>query len=206
MIRSAFVSSLLTAAVLLTGCGGEATPETAPAADDRPATSTEQVESSTSAPAETPVEPSKDQDTNDQDTNDQDTNDQDTNDQDTNDQDSSSGGSIGEATSGGTEGLPGWPIESTPVHGARFWAVYLAVGAPGDPALQRVLEDVQQLWPGAGLGELGCDEGAAAALGRTPTEHAVAVYFATEQHISEFRRRWEAPLVGVVHVTTRCAD
>jgi hypothetical protein len=191
MIRSAFVSSLLTAAVLLTGCGGEATPETAPAADDRPATSTEQVESSTSAPAETPVEPSKDQDTNDQDTN---------------DQDSSSDGSIGEGTSGGTEGLPGWPIESTPVHGARFWAVYLAVGAPGDPALQRVLEDVQQLWPGAGLGELGCDEGAAAALGRTPTEHAVAVYFATEQHISEFRRRWEAPLVGAVHVTTRCAD
>jgi hypothetical protein len=196
MIRSAFVSSLLTAAVLLTGCGGEATPETAPAADDRPATSTEQVESSTSAPAETPVEPSKDQDTDDQDTNDQDTN----------DQDSSSDGSSGEGTSGGTEGLPGWPIESTPVHGARFWAVYLAVGAPGDPALQRVLEDVQQLWPGAGLGELGCDEGAAAALGRTPTEHAVAVYFATEQHISEFRRRWEAPLVGAVHVTTRCAD
>jgi hypothetical protein len=196
MIRSAFVSSLLTAAVLLTGCGGEATPETAPAADDRPATSTEQVESSTSAPAETPVEPSKDQDTDDQDTDDQDTN----------DQDSSSDGSIGEGTSGGTEGLPGWPIESTPVHGARFWAVYLAVGAPGDPALQRVLEDVQQLWPGAGLGELGCDEGAAAALGRTPTEHAVAVYFATEQHISEFRRRWEAPLVGAVHVTTRCAD
>ena len=65
---------------------------------------------------------------------------------------------------------------------------------------------MQQLWPGAGLGELGCDEGAAAALGRDPSEHAVAVYFATEQHITEFRKRWSEPFVGAVQVTTRCAD
>jgi hypothetical protein len=196
MYRSAFVPSLLTTAVLLTGCGGEATPVTAPAADDRPAVSTEQAEPSTSAPAETPAEPRHDQGTDEHSTYGQGTD----------GQGSSSDGSNGDGTSGGTEGLPGWPIESTPVHGAQFWAAYLAVGAPGDPALQRVLEDVQQLWPGAGLGELGCDEGAAAALGRTPTEHAVAVYFATEQHISEFRRRWEEPFVGAAHVITRCAD
>ena len=106
----------------------------------------------------------------------------------------------------GTEGLPGWPIESTPTHGARLWAAYLAVGSPGDPALQQVLDDVRELWPGAGLGELSCDEGAAEALGRDGADHAVAVYFPTEQHITEFRRRWEAPFITAAQVTTRCAD
>jgi hypothetical protein len=41
---------------------------------------------------------------------------------------------------------------------------------------------------------------------RDPSEHAVAVYFATEQHITEFRRRWEGPYVAAVPVTTLCAD
>ena len=127
------------------------------------------------------------------------------------------GGGSGTTTSGGTdagaqgsgdgtEGLPGWPIESTPTHGARLWAAYLAVGSPGDPALQQVLDDVRELWPGAGLGELSCDEGAAQALGRDGADHAVAVYFPTEQHITEFRRRWEAPFLAAAQVTTRCAD
>jgi hypothetical protein len=219
MYRSPFLPSLLTAAVLLAGCGGEATTETSPAAGDRPAASTEQAEPALPAPAEPSVEPSAEQgpeDTDEQGTNEQATDEPDTDEQDTdeqgadeqptNQQGPDGEGSSGDGTSGGTEGLPGWPIESTPVHGAQFWAAYLAVGAPGDPALQRVLQDVQQLWPGAGLGELGCDEGAAAALGRASTEHAVAVYFATEQHISEFLRRWGDPFVGAVHVTTHCAD
>lgn len=115
-------------------------------------------------------------------------------------------GSDGGVPGGGTEGLPGWPIESTPAHGARLWAAYLAVGAPGDPTLQPVLDEVRELWPGAGLGELGCDDGAADALGRDGTEHAVAVYFATEQHVSEFRRRWDGPFVGAAQVTIYCAD
>jgi hypothetical protein len=192
MYRSPFVSSLLTAAVLLTGCGGEDSTQTSPAASERPAASVVQAEPSTSAPLETPTGTPTE----------------------ATDAEAPAEATDAEATSGdgsgsgrsGTEGLPGWPIESTPVHGDKFWAAYVAVGAPGDPALQRVLEEVQQLWPGAGLGELGCDEGAAAALGRAPTDHAVAVYFVTEQHTTEFRRRWEAPFVGVVRVTTLCAD
>lgn len=112
----------------------------------------------------------------------------------------------GGSPDGGTEGLPGWPVESAPVHGGQYWAVYLAVGAPGDPALQQVLADVRQLWPGAALGELGCDAGAAEALGRDAGEHAVAVYFPTEQHVTEFRRRWESPFVGSARVTTLCGD
>ena len=116
------------------------------------------------------------------------------------------GGPGDEIPDGGTEGRPGWPIESVPVHGADYWAAYLAVGEPGDPALQRVLFDVQQLWPGAMIGELGCDEGAAAALGRDSTDHAVAVYFATEEHLTEFRRRWDSPWVASVRVVTFCGD
>ena len=216
MHRSSFVPSLLTAAVLLTACGGENITDTSPAAGERPAAAVEQAEPPTSAPAETPAEatdagtpaaetPAAARDaesparTTDADADA------------TDDETPGAGGASDDGSGsgspdGGTEGLPGWPIESPPVHGGRFWAAYVAVGAPGDPALQRVLEEVQRLWPGAGLGELGCDEGAAAALGRTTTEHAVAVYFATEQHIVEFRRRWEAPFVGAVLVTTHCAD
>ena len=181
MHRSSFASSLLISAVLLSGCGGEDTTEISPAAGERPAASSEQAEPSTSppveAPAETPAEVTDAEGT-----------DADATDAEGVTDDGSGSGSSGN----GTEGLPGWPIESTPVHGGEFWAAYVAVGAPGDPALQGALEEVQRLWPGAGLGELGCDHGAAAALGRHPTEHAVAVYFPTEQHITEFRRRWEA--------------
>jgi hypothetical protein len=201
MYRFAFASLLLTTTVLLTGCGGVGTTGTAPAAGDRTAASVEPAELSTSAPTETPVESRPDRRTDDKGGDGQSTDDQGSS-----RNGSGSDGPSGDGTSGGTEDLPGWPIESTPVHGSQFWAAYLAVGPPGDPALQRVLEDVQRLWPGAGLGELGCDEGAAASLGRAPTEHAVAVYFATEQHISEFRRRWEEPFVGAARVTTRCAD
>jgi hypothetical protein len=191
MYRSAFVSFLLTTAVLLTGCGDEAITENEVITENATPESIKPAGPSTSATSETPFEPTPDRDKDDQGSS---------------TDGLGSDGPSAESTNGGTEGLPGWPIESTPVHGGQFWAAYLAVGAPGDPTLQRVLADVQQLWPGGGLGELGCDEGAAAALGRSSTEHAVAVYFATEQHISEFRRRWEEPFVAAARVTTRCAD
>jgi hypothetical protein len=116
------------------------------------------------------------------------------------------GEGVDDGRAGGTQGLPGWPTESIPVHGGQFWAAYVAVGVPGDPALQQVLAEVQEVWPGAGLGELGCDGGAAEALGRNATDHAVAVYFPTEQHITEFQRRWSGPYVEAVQVITSCGD
>jgi hypothetical protein len=187
---SALASSVL-AAVLLAGCAGEGSAEASPGSGSPSSTSVEPSGPTTSDP----VDPGAG------DAGDEDMGGQDSGGQDSGGQDSSNGGS-----GGGTEGLPGWPIESTPVDGARLWAAYLAVAAPGDPALQQVLEEVQQLWPGAGLGELGCDQGAAEALGRDQAEHAVAVYFATEQHVTEFRRRWGGPYVGAVQVTIFCAD
>ena len=198
---SALASSVL-AAVLLAGCTGEAA-GTSVVSTGSPAGSSVEASSTTPPAAADPTTDGGADDT-------------------SADDGSSDGGSpVAEGTSspapggggpgdeipdGGTEGLPGWPIESVPVHGADYWAAYLAVGAPGDPTLQRVLSDVQQLWPGAIITELGCDEGAAGALGRDPSEHAVAVYFATEQHITEFRRRWDSPWVASVRVVTFCGD
>jgi hypothetical protein len=210
---SALASSVL-AAVLLAGCAGEGGAEASPGTGTPTSTSAEPSGPASSQPADPdPVDEGTVADG---------SGGQGSGGQGSSGQGSSGGGdsggaksdsqgpgseeSDGEGSDGGTEGLPGWPIESTPVHGARLWAAYLAVGASGDPILQRVLEDVRQLWPGAGLGELGCDQGAAEALGRDRTEHAVAVYFATEQHITEFRRRWDGPYVGAVQVTTFCAD
>ncbi|MGY1737219.1 hypothetical protein [Geodermatophilus sp. SYSU D00684] len=195
MHRSALVSSLLTTAVLLAGCSagpaGSAAPDSA-----RPSSTS--AEPSAPAPS-SPADPAEGATAGG-------TDDNSTGDDSPGAQEPTDAGTGGGGTGNGTEGLPGWPIESTPVHGGRYWAAYVAVGAPGDPALQQVLGDVQQLWPGAGLAELACDEGAAEALGRDGAEHAVAVYFPTEQHVTEFRRRWEAPFVGAAQVTTRCAD
>ncbi|MFW3171973.1 hypothetical protein [Geodermatophilus sp. CPCC 206100] len=208
--RAAALASWALAAVLVAGCSGGTAEPAASSAGSPSGSSTE--------PSAAPAEPSdpagEDADAG---TEGQDTADQSTADEGTagagssGGQSPSNGGTGGDGTGGGssgggTEGLPGWPIESTPVHGGQFWAAYVAVGAPGDPALQQVLADVQELWPGASLGELGCDQGAAAALGRDSAEHAVAVYFPTEQHITEFRRRWGAPYVGAARVTTLCGD
>jgi hypothetical protein len=204
--RSALVTSLLTTAVLLAGCSGEAAGTASPGTGSPSSSSAVLSAPTPSQPADAAGDGTGDEGTGDEGPSDQGPNDQSPSDQDLGGQGSDNDGSGSESSNGGTEGLPGWPIESTPVHGARLWAAYLAVGAPGDPTLHRVLADVQQLWPGAGLGELGCDQGAAAALGRSSEEHAVAVYFPTEQHVTEFRRRWDAPYVGAVQVTTLCAD
>jgi hypothetical protein len=182
--RSALVTSVL-AVVLLAGCtGGTTSPATAdtgsPASTSAAAAASTPVEPAAPPPAE-PADAGADGEGVDD-------------------------GRAGGTPDGGTQGLPGWPTESIPVHGGQFWAAYVAVGVPGDPALQQVLAEVQEVWPGAGLGELGCDGGAAEALGRNATDHAVAVYFPTEQHITEFQRRWSGPYVEAVQVITSCGD
>ncbi len=137
--------------MLLTGCGGEDTTDTSSAAGERLAASVEQAEPATSAPAETladATDATEAEATDAEATSDQATSDQATSDQATSDEEPGSG-----TSRGGTEGLPGWRIESTPMHGATLWAAYIAVGPPGDPALQRALEEVQRLWPGAGLSD-----------------------------------------------------
>jgi hypothetical protein len=104
-------------------------------------------------------------------------------------------------------GSPGFPVEAPPVHGAQRWAVYVAVGPPGDSALPPVLDEVRRSgWEGAGIGELSCDAGAAEALGRDPSDHAVAVYFETPEQVEAFARFYGKPYVGTAQVTTYCLD
>ena len=72
----------------------------------------------------------------------------------------------------------GWPAEASPEHGARVWAVYLAVAPEGDPELTEAADYLAARGYSTFEGrELGCDRGAAEALGRNPHDLAVAVYF-----------------------------
>ncbi|TFV90485.1 hypothetical protein [Blastococcus sp. CT_GayMR16] len=72
----------------------------------------------------------------------------------------------------------GWPAEASPEHGDEVWAVYLAVGPEGDPELAAATEYLRAQGYSTFEGrELGCDGGAAEALGRDRHELAVAAYF-----------------------------
>jgi hypothetical protein len=99
------------------------------------------------------------------------------------------------------------PVE--PMHGGVYWAVYPWVGAAGD----READDVSaELFAQFGIeafpGDLGCDQGAAEALG-TDAEQGIGVYFDTETEANDF-----AQIAGlldhtrrvIAHVTTYCLD
>jgi hypothetical protein len=96
----------------------------------------------------------------------------------------------------------GWPAEAPPEHGARVWAVYLAVGPEGDPALADAAEWLQARGYSTFEGrELGCDGGAAEAIGRDPRELAVAVYFDWRADAGDFLTLLKPP--GSTPETTR---
>ncbi len=84
------------------------------------------------------------------------------------------------------EAGPPFPAPISPVHGGTYWAVYPWVGAPGD----READDVSAwLLSEFGIeafpGDLGCDQGAAEALG-TDAEQGIGVYFDTEAEANDF--------------------
>jgi hypothetical protein len=107
----------------------------------------------------------------------------------------------------------GWPAAAAPEHGAEVWAVYLAIGPAGDPALAEAaayLED-RGYSPYDGR-EIGCDGGAAEALGRDRHEQAVAVYFAWRADAGDFLtltasngKADAGPFVDLLRVTLDCA-
>ena len=98
------------------------------------------------------------------------------------------------STSGSATGLhpdsgarpDGWPPEAPPEHGGQVWAVYLAVGASGDPELAEAAQYLKERGYSAGEQELGCDVDAADALARDPRDHAVAVYFEWRDEAGDF--------------------
>ncbi|MGK5112292.1 MULTISPECIES: hypothetical protein [unclassified Geodermatophilus] len=188
MHRSALVPSLLTAAVVLAACGGDAGSGTTPRADDRPTATV-----GTSAPAtDEPAEPAGPPDAG-------------TVDAAPDDQTPADGGSSGGDTGGG------FPPEVVPTQGARVWAVYLAVGTPFDESQAHLLGETESYanglgYTGSGIGSVGCDQGAAEQLGLAPDDNRVAVYFATAEHAQQFVAVYDRPDLGSAEVATYCLD
>jgi hypothetical protein len=96
------------------------------------------------------------------------------------------------------------------VHGGTYWAVYPWVGAAGSREADDVSAQLlEEFGIEAGPGDLGCDQGAAEALG-TNAEQGIAVYFETEEDANAFAL--QAGLLGheagpvIAHVTTYCLD
>ena len=128
---------------------------------------------------------------------------------------SASGGTTSSLHPDGGARPEDWPAEAAPVHGASVWAVYLAVGQAGDPELADATEFLERHGYSAGVAELGCDQGAAEALGRDPQELAVAAYFDERTDADDFLAMLKPPgstgetsrgFVELLRVTRGCLD
>jgi hypothetical protein len=107
---------------------------------------------------------------------------------------------------------PEWPAAAQfGTHGGSTWGVYLAVATEYDaPAIVDATAKVEGLGQGyrPGNGELGCDQGAAEALGFDPDAllYAAALYFADEASAHRFVDLYEPEVVGIAEVQTYCLD
>lgn len=122
-----------------------------------------------------------------------------------------------DATDPGTASpaAPELPTQAPAEHGGTAVAVYLAVTDQGfdSPPVQQAQVAASELGYEAGVGGLGCDRGAAEALGRETdsgqTWAAVALYFATLEEAEVVRDAAERAghaVAGVAEVTTYCLD
>jgi hypothetical protein len=90
--------------------------------------------------------------------------------------------------------------------------LYLAVtDSYDDPAILEAETAARSVGYLATAGDLGCDVGAAEALGRDPSAFAaaVAVYFDSEDNARLAADAFESrgvPVVGLAHVSLLCAD
>ncbi len=104
-----------------------------------------------------------------------------------------------------------WPPEAAPVHGGRVWAVYLAVGSPDSDWDMHMLGEAEGYlqghgYTGSGIGSVGCDQGAAEALGFDPGDNRLAVYFDSAALAQQFVLVYDRQDVGSAPVTTYCLD
>jgi hypothetical protein len=98
-------------------------------------------------------------------------------------------------------------IGSTQVEqGAKYWAVYLAVGEEGAPELEQATDYLAGLGIESLGGELACDRGAADALGLSEDLMAVGVYFTGQAGAQRFAKKLPTPPSGIARVRTYCAD
>ena len=103
-----------------------------------------------------------------------------------------------------------WPPATTAVvHGGERWAVYVAVTDSGDdPRVAAAQERLDALGyaSATGWGDVGCDDGAAEALGVPWQSTAVRVYFDTQADAETFARLYGPEAVGTAQVTLYCLD
>ena len=101
------------------------------------------------------------------------------------------------------------PVAVPPVHGGTYVGAYLVLAAdPADPRLAAAAASARRLGYTASTTTLGCDQGAAAGLGRAPSsqELATVVYFRTEAEARQFTALHPPVEAGVVRVRTYCLD
>jgi hypothetical protein len=96
--------------------------------------------------------------------------------------------------------------EVAPTHGATLFGVYVVVAEPGAPALEEAAAPLRERSILVSVGELGCDAGAAEALGVAPDRHAVSVMFETREAAEAFAATLTSPPAGIAEVTVGCAD
>jgi len=104
----------------------------------------------------------------------------------------------------------GGPPPVDPVHGGTYWAVYPWVGAAGDPAADAMVGHLfDQFGIQAVQGEVGCDQGAAEALG-PEAKWRVGLYFDTRVDARAFAAQLElsggVTNAPIAQVTTYCLD
>ena len=96
-------------------------------------------------------------------------------------------------------------------HGKEYWAVYLAKGANQDePSMKAAIQALSSrglvFGKTFGVGSLGCDVGAAAALKEKDDTLAIAAYFKTEADAKAFAATLQPAPLGVVKIKASCRD
>ena len=94
-------------------------------------------------------------------------------------------------------------------HGESYWAVYTALGAGKEtPEMKASIAALKgrglELGVTFGVGSLGCDVGAAAALRKPDETLAVGVYFVTEAEARAFAASLTPKPVGVARIKAMC--
>jgi hypothetical protein len=179
--RKSVGPAVLLAAVLLTGCGGE---DNADASEATAARTT--FAPAASSPTTAPIETSSAA--------------------------PDGGAAPGASPDASADPVVGPPREVLPEHGERVWAVYLAVGSPDSERDMHELGEAESYlrgmygYTGSGIGSVGCDQGAAEALGFDPAHNRVAVYFDSAAGAQEFVAVYDRQDVGSAEVTTYCLD
>ncbi|KQY22867.1 hypothetical protein ASD16_09645 [Cellulomonas sp. Root485] len=93
------------------------------------------------------------------------------------------------------------------VHGAVVWGTYVAVVDSFDsPEADAAEARITELGYQPSEGDLGCDQGAAEALGLPENASVVSTYFATEQDAALFAQMYGPDALGIAEVKLFCMD